>query len=142
MISSLFCTNCTISIPHVHIFVCITIQFSMLESFSHSLILLHWFPNCSNLSFKVVYILHYEILPYTSFGFFQHPSSLHHHHLDFPIPTRAANFNPKEDHIIINPYPTAFPYGNGMVLHFYQQQESSTTKTVHKVINKGLKTYV
>ena len=44
--------------------------------------------------------------------------------------------------IEINPYPTAFPYGNGMVLHFYQQQESSTTKTVHKVINKGLKTYV
>ena len=43
---------------------------------------------------------------------------------------------------IINPYPTAFPYGNGMVLHFYQQQESSTTKTVHKVINKRLKTYV
>ena len=42
----------------------------------------------------------------------------------------------------INPYPTAFPYGNGMVLHFYQQQESSTTKTVHKVITKGLKTYV
>ena len=42
----------------------------------------------------------------------------------------------------INPYPTAFPYGNGMVLHFYQQQESSTTKTVYKVINKGLKTYV
>ena len=41
-----------------------------------------------------------------------------------------------------NPYPTAFSYGNGMVLHFYQQQESSTTKTVHKVINKGLKTYV
>ena len=44
--------------------------------------------------------------------------------------------------MLINPYPTAFPYGNGMVLHFYQQQESSTTKTVHKVINKGLKTYV
>ena len=42
----------------------------------------------------------------------------------------------------INPYPTAFPYVNGMVLHFYQQQESSTTKTVHKVINKGLKAYV
>ena len=42
----------------------------------------------------------------------------------------------------INPYRTAFPYGNGMVLHFYQQQDSSTTKTVHKVINKGLKTYV
>ena len=41
-----------------------------------------------------------------------------------------------------NPYPTVFPYGNGMVLHFYQQQESSTTKTVHKVINKRLKTYV
>ena len=42
----------------------------------------------------------------------------------------------------VNPYPTAFPYGNGMVLHFYQQQESSTTKTVYKVINKRLKTYV
>ena len=42
----------------------------------------------------------------------------------------------------LNPYPTVFPYGNGMVLHFYQQQESSTTKTVHKVINKGLKAYV
>ena len=48
----------------------------------------------------------------------------------------------QEDSSLINPYPTAFPYGNGMVLHFYQQQESSTTKTVHKVINKGLKTYV
>ena len=42
----------------------------------------------------------------------------------------------------INPYPTAFPYGKGMVLHFYQQQESSTTKTVYKVINKRLKTYI
>jgi len=42
----------------------------------------------------------------------------------------------------LNPYPTAFPYGNGMVLHFYQKQESRTTKTVHKVINKGLKAYV
>ena len=48
----------------------------------------------------------------------------------------------KEMKLWDNPYPTAFPYGNGMVLHFYQQQESSTTKTVHKVINKGLKTYV
>ena len=46
------------------------------------------------------------------------------------------------ENTLFNPYPTAFPYGNGMVLHFYQQQESSTTKTVHKVINKGLKTYV
>ena len=41
-----------------------------------------------------------------------------------------------------NPYPTAFPYGNGMVLYFYQQQENSTTKTVHRVINKGFKAYV
>jgi len=41
-----------------------------------------------------------------------------------------------------NPYPTAFPYGNGMGLHFYQQQESSMTKTVCKVINKELKAYV
>ena len=52
-------------------------------------------------------------------------------------PVSYSKFNWK-----INPYPTAFPYGNGMVLHFYEQQESSTTKTVHKVINKGLKTYV
>jgi hypothetical protein len=44
--------------------------------------------------------------------------------------------------VFINPYPTAFPYGNGMVLHFYQQQESSATKTVHRVINRGLKAYV
>ena len=43
---------------------------------------------------------------------------------------------------VVKTYPTAFPYGNGIVLHFYQQQESSTTKTVHKVINKGLKAYV
>ena len=46
------------------------------------------------------------------------------------------------DNSLLNTYPAAFPYGNGMVLHFYQQQESSTTKIVHKVINKGLKTYV
>ena len=46
------------------------------------------------------------------------------------------------DYTNINYYPTAFPYGNGTVLHFYQQQESSTTKTAHKVINKRLKTYV
>ena len=48
----------------------------------------------------------------------------------------------KSHWMYIIPYPTAFPYGNGMVLHFYQQQESSMTKTVHKVINKGLKAYV
>ena len=56
---------------------------------------------------------------------------------DFQFPLQ----NP-EVRYVFNTYPTAFPYGNGMVLHFYQQQESSTTKTVHKVINKGLKTYV
>ena len=55
---------------------------------------------------------------------------------------RAATGTGNLNIFIFNPYPTAFPYGNGMVLHFYQQQESSTTKTVHKVINKGLKTYV
>ena len=48
----------------------------------------------------------------------------------------------KEGGVLFNPYPTSFPYGNGMVLHFYQQQESSMTKTVHRVINKGLKAYV
>ena len=57
--------------------------------------------------------------------------------LRLAVPTKPA-LHPQH----VNPYPTAFPYGNGMVLHFYQQQESSTTKTVHKVINKGLKTYV
>ena len=56
----------------------------------------------------------------------------------FNRPCRIKQLTPN----YINPYPTAFPYGNGMVLHFYQQQESSTTKTVHKVINKGLKAYV
>ena len=38
-----------------------------------------------------------------------------------------------------NPYPTAFPYGNGMVLHFYQQQESSTTKTYTKSLTRDIK---
>ena len=55
---------------------------------------------------------------------------------------KHASFSRRAPSDRINPYPTAFPYGNGMVLHFYQQQESSTTKTVHKVINKGLKAYV
>ena len=58
------------------------------------------------------------------------------------IPVPVSKLNPFHYHNPINPYPTAFPYGNVMVLHFYQQQESSTTKTVHKVINKGLKAYV
>ena len=57
--------------------------------------------------------------------------------VNYPDKFKWAYYLPR-----LNPYPTAFPYGNGMVLHFYQQQESSTTKTVHKVINKGLKTYV
>ena len=57
-------------------------------------------------------------------------------------PTGSINIVHWQNEDFLNPYPTAFPYGNGMVLHFYQQQESSTTKTVHKVINKGLKTYV
>ena len=53
--------------------------------------------------------------------------------IDLPVHSNVSN---------INPYRTAFQYGNGMDLHFYQQQESSTTKTVHKVINKGLKAFV
>ena len=56
--------------------------------------------------------------------------------------TSAFTKDQEQAYKILNPYPTAFPYGNGMVLHFYQQQESSTTKTVHKVINKRLKAYV
>ena len=56
--------------------------------------------------------------------------------------SKLISVHGKKAYFPLNPYPTAFPYGNGMVLHFYQQQESSTTKTVHKVINKGLKTYV
>ena len=58
------------------------------------------------------------------------------HNLKFTV-SNYVKFDKHNLHV--NPYPTAFPYGNGMVLHFYQQQESSTTKTVHKVINKGLK---
>ena len=61
------------------------------------------------------------------------------------IPVVCCNYKVMKSpskNVTLNPYPTAFPYGNGMVLYFYQQQESSTTKTVHKVINKGLKTYV
>ena len=59
-----------------------------------------------------------------------------------PFWSWKGNYSRTAGNTTINPYPTAFPYGNGMVLHFYQQQESSTTKTVHRVINKGLKTYV
>ena len=65
---------------------------------------------------------------------------LQHMHVGEIKPTLIMFIDESSFHL--NPYPTAFPYGNGMVLHFYQQQESSTTKTVHKVINKGLKPYV
>ena len=61
---------------------------------------------------------------------------------DFLLSTPFQTSSGVPPSFLFSPYPTAFPYGNGMVLHFYQQQESSTTKTVHKVINKGLKTYV
>ena len=63
-------------------------------------------------------------------------------HVTVAIAINLFNFPLISTFSRFNPYPTAFPYGNGMVLHFYQQQESSTTKTVHKVINKGLKAYV
>ena len=63
-------------------------------------------------------------------------------HCNRATPVTWANKCVSTNVTLFNPYPTAFPYGNGMVLHFYQQQESSMTKTVHKVINKGLKTYV
>ena len=65
-----------------------------------------------------------------------------HHSKDIFFNWETINHGGPSAMWLINPYPTAFPYGNGMVLHFYQQQESSTTKTVHKVINKGLKAYV
>ena len=80
------------------------------------------------------YIEHIKIdygLSSKSYLYSQHPSFKPTH---CEVTTAAES--------VINPYPTAFPYGNGMVLHFYQQQESSTTKTVHRVINKGLKAYV
>ena len=63
-------------------------------------------------------------------------------HLQVPYHNSLISHCGQLQAVCHNPYPTAFPYGNGMVLHFYQQQESSTTKTVHKVINKGLKAYV
>ena len=64
------------------------------------------------------------------------------HYKDYLFIYLYKNFIINRSALHFNPYPTAFPYGNGMVLHFYQQQESSTTKTVHKVINRGLKAYV
>ena len=64
------------------------------------------------------------------------------HHAHFQLRQQTILYTPLLHTENINPYPTAFLYGNGTVLHFYQQQESSTTKTVHKVINRGLKTYV
>ena len=67
------------------------------------------------------------------------PLSISFHSVSLSCP---RFFLPNSYKCYTNPYTTAFPYGNGMVLHFYQQQESSTTKTVHKVINKGLKAYV
>ena len=72
-----------------------------------------------------------------------HSISLHRKNLKFVrvVFIEVTMLN-KKRFSAFNPYPTAFPYVNGMVLHFFQQQESSTTKTVHKVINKGLKTYV
>ena len=100
--------------------------------------------HCFNLTVTIIYgfiiIMHhyiYSLLRYMDFFVvWRHSIGNLHDQLQFP---------PKSHHLnsaSFNPYPTAFPYGNGMVLHFYQQQESSTTKTVHKVINKGLKTYV
>ena len=84
----------------------------------------------------LVFYFVYSVLLYCFFYFFSFCIySFSFFHVHRPLP-------PAGNTIAVNPYPTAFPYGNGMVLHFYQQQESSTTKTVHKVINKGLKTYV
>ena len=72
-----------------------------------------------------------EISDYNRVSVYQFSQTCHFPHPPYPSSSEY-----------LNPYPTAFPYGNGMVLHFYQQQESSTTKTVHKVIHKGLKAYV
>ena len=73
---------------------------------------------------------------------FDHSSRAVEHYINQAVRPRHQHMSISLLHLNYNPYPTAFPYGNGMVLHFYQQQESSTTKTVHKVINKGFKTYV
>ena len=71
-----------------------------------------------------------------------YPLSLESSHLEDGTGGKQMRCVHVTNFIFINPYTTAFPYGNGMVLHFYKQQESSTTKTVDKVINKGLKAYV
>ena len=63
-------------------------------------------------------------------------------HITVRVSNQETSCTHEASYSRFNPYPTEFPYGNGMVLHFYQQQESSTTKTVYKVINKGLKAYV
>ena len=92
---------------------CYTTQRTGLKSWADSVLLFQ--PKCSP----------HHLVP-------EYPKCLHY----------VLFFSIKIIYDLFNPYPTAFPYGNGMVLHFYKQQESSTTKTVHKVINKGLKAYV
>ena len=39
----------------------------------------------------------------------------------------------------INPYPTAFPYGNGMVLHFYSNKRAARPKLYTKSLTRDLK---
>ena len=81
-------------------------------------------------------------IPWTWWGLCRIATSLYDSKLYSSPLFEAYRIDNCMSELFINPYPTAFPYGNGMGLHFYQQQESSMTKTVHKVINKGLKTYV
>ena len=42
------------------------------------------------------------------------------------IPVREIHCSLSNSERWINPYPTAFPYGNGMVLHFYQHDQNCT----------------
>ena len=52
----------------------------------------------------------------------------------------ANNFNQKHIALfVLNPYPTAFPYGNGMVLHFYQQKRAARPKLYTKSLTRDLK---
>ena len=95
------------------------------------LFLLKHLPNAGSSSNSIQFnLFHFPVIHYKVVN-----------HMDIKIVKKNICIY-KVPQITVNPYPTAFPYGNGMVLHFYQQQESSTTKTVHRVINKGLKAYV
>ena len=136
---------------HVHrrteFSICIQ-YYSLNYQFSHSPICLNSYPLIHPPTQTSIHPLNSHSLKHPSTRQYKHPLTQVLHSV-WVVIVNVIILPPREIYSIfhrgswrLNPYPTAFPYGNGIVLHFYQQQESSTTKTVHKVINKRLKTYV